>query len=304
MATDGDGPNDGIHLAVSPVCGSLSGNFADVNGGLKLKDYKTIVSFGDSYTDGGHQDGSPLDPPIIIPPNPLAGGRSTNGKVWNENIADDIGAKLMDYAAAGACTDLSLWPSNPRPLDFLGQMKIFLGQNNVLDPDTTLYTIFFGINDYEASKIDGDANMHNAALVILNQMQILASPPTNARSFLITDVYGRGAHSAAGEAYKQTIFSGINQFHMGVNVSAPLKVAFADFSRIWDGVLGTSPGFKAFGYTSTASCIVCTDSGCTTDGMCSDPAHYFEWFPGHPSKETDRIMADYVEEVLTRCDVG
>lgn len=52
----------------------------------------------DSYTDGGKHDGSPLAPPIFIPPNPEAGGRSTDGKIWIENIADDIGAKLMDYA--------------------------------------------------------------------------------------------------------------------------------------------------------------------------------------------------------------
>ena len=55
----------------------------------------------DSYTDGGgNHDGSPLAPPIIIPPGAEAGGRSTNGKLWIENIADDIGAKLMDYAVS------------------------------------------------------------------------------------------------------------------------------------------------------------------------------------------------------------
>ncbi|PSR77862.1 hypothetical protein PHLCEN_2v7683 [Hermanssonia centrifuga] len=90
--------NDGIHLAVSPKCGELSGNVTDANAGLDLRNYKTIVSFGDSYTDGGKQDGSPLNPPIVIPPDPGAGGRSTNGKVWVENIADDFGARLMDYA--------------------------------------------------------------------------------------------------------------------------------------------------------------------------------------------------------------
>jgi hypothetical protein len=53
----------------------------------------------DSYTDGGgNHDGSPLAPPILMPPNSEAGGRSTDGKLWIENIADDIGAKLMDYA--------------------------------------------------------------------------------------------------------------------------------------------------------------------------------------------------------------
>lgn len=36
----------------------------------------------------------------MVPPEALAGGRSTDGKVWVENIADDIGATLMDYAVS------------------------------------------------------------------------------------------------------------------------------------------------------------------------------------------------------------
>ena len=38
--------NNGIHLAVSPACGSLSGTTTDVNAGIDLKRVKTIVAFG------------------------------------------------------------------------------------------------------------------------------------------------------------------------------------------------------------------------------------------------------------------
>ena len=38
--------NNGIHLAVSPVCGTLSGSVSDVNAGVNLKDIKVIVAFG------------------------------------------------------------------------------------------------------------------------------------------------------------------------------------------------------------------------------------------------------------------
>jgi len=290
--------NDGIRLAVSPKCGPLSGSTADVNAGLDLSQIKTIVSFGDSYTDGGgNHDGSPLAPPVVTPPNPEAGGRSTNGKLWIENIADDIGAKLMDYAISSAVTNISLWPDNPEPVDFLGEMAVFLNQSNKLDPASTLYTIFFGINDYEDSKIDGD-HLPEAAQVIINQIKILSSPPTNGRSFLVTDVYGRGIHTATGDAYVQSIFDGLHDLHTG---SPSLNVAFANFARIWDGVLGPDPGYRAFGYTNTSSCIT-GDQG--TVGDCDDPKHYFYWIPGHPSKETMRIMADYVEEVLVYCRVS
>ncbi|KAI8996637.1 hypothetical protein BD414DRAFT_409262 [Trametes punicea] len=313
--------NNGIHLAVSPICGPLSGNVSDVNAGIDLARIKTIVAFGDSYTDGGRDDGGPLAPPVVVPPDAEAGGRSTDGRVWVEDIADDIGATLKDYAQSGACTDLSLWPSNVKKVDFIGQMNTFLNQSNHLDPETTLYAIFFGINDYEDSKTDGTANLQAAAQVILSQIRTLASPPTNARSFLVTDVYGRGTHTPEGDAMVQTIFSGLADLRANftlpdsspasasASASVPaqddgprLNFAFAEFARIWDGVLGPDPGYAAFGYVSTDACIVdCSIEACTTDGMCDDPDHYFYYIPGHPSKEGHRIMADYVEEVMTRC---
>ncbi|KAF4579656.1 hypothetical protein EYR40_000167 [Pleurotus pulmonarius] len=292
------GGNDGVYLAIGPRCGPLGGSFADVSAGVMLSNYKTIVAFGDSYTDGGKHDGSPLDPPVLIPPDVLAGGRSTNGLVWVEHLANDVGATIKDYAIAGACTDLSLWPSNPRKVDFLMEMDTFLGQNNNLDPDTTLYAIFFGINDFGDYNSDGN-HMPQAAQVVLDQIRILSSPPTNGRSFLVVDVYGLQVHSTDGELWKQQIFDGLSQFH----ANSGLNVAFIDFSRIWDAVLNPQvpPGFRAFGFTSTDPC--CAVSQCTVSGECADPDHAFYWLVNHPSKETHRIMADYVEQVLDNCAV-
>lgn len=150
--------------------------------------------------------------------------------------------------------------------------------------------------------------MQAAAQALLNQIEILASPPTNARSFLVLDDYGRGVHAPSGDAYKQTVFSGLYDLHTRTN-GTKLDVSYVDFATIWDGVLGADPGFAAFGYVSTDSC-----------NQCSDPDHYFYWISGyvisrmgtkyidikiyhdrHPSKETHRIMADFVSEVWQMC---
>ncbi|KIY44711.1 carbohydrate esterase family 16 protein [Fistulina hepatica ATCC 64428] len=287
-----------VHLAVTPRCGPLSGTTADVNAGIDPTQYKTIVAFGDSYTSGGQDNGSALAPAVIIPPDDEAGGRATNGLLWVEHLAAYMNnATLMDYAVSGACIDLALWPSNPLPYDFLQQMSLFLNQSNDLDPETTLYTIFFGINDYEASLIDGP-HMVAAAHVLVEQIQILASPPTNGRSFLVLDDYGRGNHTADGEAFKQTIFSALYDFHQ--NETLQLNVSFLSFDVIWDGVLYYPPGYRAFGYTSTAACTECTEN-CDEYGWCTDPDHYFYWIGGHPSRVTHRIMAQFVEEVLEDC---
>ncbi|CAE6509432.1 unnamed protein product [Rhizoctonia solani] len=290
--------NDGIKLVIDPTCGKLAatGNVTDANRGLRdLKKYKTIVSFGDSYTAGGVNDGSPLAPPVIIPPSPKAGGRTTNGPVWIENIANDIGARFMDYAVGGAVTDRTLWPSKANNWDFVQEADIFLSQNNSLEPSTTLYTVYFGINDVAASHKDGAANLPNAAQVILDKIQLLSGPPTNARSFLVTDSYGYGSHEAPGEAFKKKVFNGIAEMQSRV---PSLRFGFVDFAYLWDAVRGPTPGYAAFGYTSIGSCTL---NSSTIEGACSDPDHTFYWIPNHPSKQTHRIMADYVELALDKC---
>ena len=83
-------------------------------------------------------------------------------------------------------------------------------------------------------------------------------------------------HTVAGDAYVQSIFDGLRDLHY--KDPAQLNVAFADFSRIWDGVLGPDPGYEAFGYTSTESCVI--GDGKSTVGSCDDPEHYLYWIPG------------------------
>ena len=78
-------------------------------------------SFQDSFTDGSKSDGLPLDPAIIYPPNPEAGGRSTNGLTWVENLANDIGANIMDYAVSSSIESVNVCAclhcySNPPPV--------------------------------------------------------------------------------------------------------------------------------------------------------------------------------------------
>jgi phospholipase/lecithinase/hemolysin len=246
----------------------------------------------DSYTTDGKHDGSTPSPAVLTGTNPEAGGRATNGLTWVEDLAADVNATIKDYAVGGAVINVTLWPaSKAGTSDFISQTDIFLGQNNNLDPETTLYTSFFGINDWIAShKENLTAHLPLAAADYLALVNKLAGPPTNAKYWLGVDAYARDSTAdAAGDAYKGAVFAGL--------AKTKLKWGFADLQTIWDGVL-KSPGAAAFGYTSTGACTV---NSSTTVGACSDPAHTLYWIPGHPSKETHRIMANYVEEVLTNC---
>jgi phospholipase/lecithinase/hemolysin len=256
---------------------------------LQLLLYRILTYEKDSYTDDGKHDGSTPAAPVLSGDSPRAGGRATNGLTWVEDLAADANATIMDYAVSGAVVNVTLWPSKSTASDFISQSNIFLKQNNSLDPETTLYTSFFGINDYSASSTDGN-HLPDAAKDYLALVNKLAGPPTNAKYWIAVDDYGRGTDSSIGDAYKNAVFAGLAKTN--------LTWAFVDLNTLWDGVLTESPGYAAFGYTSAGACTL--NSG-TVQGACSDPAHTFYWIPGHPSKETHRIMADYIEQVLENC---
>lgn len=110
---------------------------------------------------------------------------------------------------------------------------------------------------------------------MLDSIKTLSSSPTNAESFLIADAYGRGKTTPEGEAYKQTIFDGLAQLRKDHH--SRFRYAYVDFKYIWDGVLGTVPGYQAFGFNSPGACTL---NSSTTYGACADPEHTFYWIPG------------------------
>lgn len=142
--------------------------------------HQTIDShMQDSFTFGGRSDGGPLPAAVLTGTNPSAAGRATDGPVWAEDLASDLGATIKDYAVrflsimwshthfdqgirrSGRCDPLAeqsrrIGLPAPRYALRLGQWSrlathkisiaaLFLSQNNNLDPTTTLYTVFFGI---------------------------------------------------------------------------------------------------------------------------------------------------------------
>ncbi|QRW00846.1 carbohydrate esterase family 16 protein [Ceratobasidium sp. AG-Ba] len=229
------GWNCTLKLAFKPVCGEFSSKtYVNANADIDLAKIKTaVIPFGDSWTAMNDSTGAyPPPAPVFAGTYSMAGGRASNGPTWTEYIANDTATEVHPYAVGGAVTDLSLWPTAiARHINinsFTNQTKIFLSQNNTWDPATTLYTIFFGINDYTYSKTDGFDVLLKAAEVIKNQTELLIS--AGARNILTAGLY----HNQTGSGpYKQALYDNlkaIRQEHPGINV------AFADFFPLWDAI--------------------------------------------------------------------
>jgi phospholipase/lecithinase/hemolysin len=87
-----------ISLALTCLLG------AQLVAGAASVPFSRIVVFGDSLSDTGnfyHLTGGQL------PPTPYANGRFSNGPLWVEYLADDLGMQVLlenNYAVAGATT--------------------------------------------------------------------------------------------------------------------------------------------------------------------------------------------------------
>lgn len=99
------------------------------------------------------------------------------------------------------------------------------------------------------------------------------SPTIKATDFLIVDNSGFGTSGAGVDAFHQRILGDV----AALRSKYGLRVGYVDLSRFYNAVTGSTPGYKAFGYTSPGACL---KSSSSTTGACADPAHTFMWIPG------------------------
>lgn len=286
-----------IRLKGSPVCGEVSSqSFTEVNAGVKLNATKTIVAFGDSWTSNGSNGTIPFAP-IVFPPNPSAGARqgnnfrarASNGYVWVEDLANTLGAKLIDYSVGGAVIDLSAWNTTNKGItftsdnllrtDFVAETALFLQQGHLLadlNPETTLYTVQFGINDWTQYSIGG-GDWTLAANTFLRQLGILQA--NGAQNFLIHWVYFT-------ENVTDTMQDVLHQGLQAARAQNGTNFATVNLANLFTAIR-SSP--EEWGYTNTT----CLASQNFTDFGCDDPDRSIFYIPGHPSATTHEIINQY-----------
>ncbi len=109
------------------------------------QNFKSIVAFGDSFTDNGYIDGHGFN-------------RDTNGPVWVEYLADRIACPQVDNRAwGGARTD------NGHYFGFDWSGFNWQVDNYVMTtkPEETLITVWIGVNDYWDTKDDPSNSVNN-----------------------------------------------------------------------------------------------------------------------------------------------
>jgi hypothetical protein len=109
--------------------------------------------------------------------------------------------------------------------------------------------------------IDICPDLHEVSSNVLFQIIKLSSSPLFGKNFLVVDSYGRGSTSTAGDAYKQSVFSGLGSAYNNYG----LNIAFVDLGELLAAAI-TDP--ESFGYEDVGPCTV---DETTTVGQCSSP---------------------------------
>ncbi|KAI9615130.1 hypothetical protein H4Q26_011670 [Puccinia striiformis f. sp. tritici PST-130] len=244
-------------MAVQPQCGAFtSKDSVNFNAGINLALIKTIYSFGDSWSSNGRQDGSPASPAVPQGTNPMYGRRASNGPMWTENLASNQ-RTLKSYAIGGATVDHNLWRARATKSDMVGQVDKFLSQRQPIASDSSLATIFFGINDY-SSVSEGPGTLQQAANQLLKETDRLIG--AGLRQFIIvgTTVF------QPIEFQHQLQQRGLEWFQ-NLKQSRGIKFAYVDLSSLFTAIYANP---SSFGYKSTGACL---KSASTTAGGCSNP---------------------------------
>jgi phospholipase/lecithinase/hemolysin len=111
-----------------------------------------LIIFGDSLSDTGR--GYQLSNNQVPPSPPYFKGRFSNGPLWVEYIARDLGISIKpenNYALPGAISGKRPTSNHPMEFGFLGQVEIF-EKNLKTTPiplNSTLILILIGGNDFQ-----------------------------------------------------------------------------------------------------------------------------------------------------------
>jgi len=268
------------------------------SGGKSGDTYSQIVVFGASLSDNGN---AATVVPGLFPGAPYYPGRASNGLLWIDVVAADLGNEVKPFVnggtnyAVGGSRTCEISGTSPNPFDMCYQINLYLASAlNRADADA-LYVI-------DAATVGNNifAVINNG----LSHSEITTTAPTDiakimdklykagARQFLVTNVPDVGATprgqglpspataTALSNGFNATLNNELANFRASHNGS---DVRLADFKS----AVAITTGFT----NTTDPCVVNLVS-------CATPDTYTYWDNLHPTAATGRNMAKAALAVL------
>ena len=264
--------------------------------------FSALYAFGDSLTDTGNVFALTAG---ANPGSPYFNGRFSNGPVWIETLASNLGLSInpsllggTNYAFGGAVTGPTLTSATPTLTQQLGLYNT--AHASLADPNA-LYVVWGGGNDVRALGNPIGA-MGNAVTNVEAIISTLAGE--GAKNFLVANLpdVGLTPDAIAGGPAVQAIVSGLStSFNNQLGTDLPglasglgVNISELDVYSFLNGVIA-NPG--AYGLTNVNSRCY---TGPTTGGgtVCATPNQYLFWDGIHPTAVAHAALGAYATSLV------
>lgn len=261
--------------------------------------FNHIVVFGDSLSDNGNMLAQTSG---LFPTAPIYYyGRQTNGLIWAETVAFDLGASLTNFAVAGAQTGTTnVWDDQLPGAPFGGLANQIADYTSGTVDTGARHVIAAGSNNFVSIPDDPAAAITEAVTDIVTAAATLAGAGVGIENIRVLNVPDFGLTPRlidAGLAAEGTaLTNGFNAALAGGLALAGLdKVKIFDVASLMREIVA-SPG--DYGFTNvTDACIDPTNPGlpgtCLTDWTI-DADEYMFWDDVHPTRATHLIFSEEI----------
>lgn len=268
--------------------------------------FSNLYVFGDSLSDVGNISSFFGG---LIPLPPYAPGRFSDGDVWVEYLAADLGLGMSasenggtNYAWGGAVTGGNEF--DLPPLDLTQQTGRFLTDTGGAADSGALYVVWGGGNDVR------DENTVNS---IDNLEQVISDlAAAGAENFLVPNLPNIGltpeslgdGSSAVKEALTIDFNAGLEALIDELNNSLAINIVLFDVFDLFDRLVNDPAFAAAFGLTNVNEACFTGVTGLGGEGdVCANPDEYVFWDGIHPTTAAHGLLADFASDALTAVPV-
>lgn len=278
--------------------------------------FSAIYAFGDSLSDAGNDSVATLG---LLPSAPYSDGRFTNGNVWVQDVAQNLGLPAVkpsllggtDYAYGGATTGTTA-AHTANPTDLPSQLAQFIANTPTPSP-TALYTVWAGSNDVLDIANSGETAAQQQASVrqaVANETAFIGGLVAHgAKNLVVMDVpdlgktpyeTARPATDAASSALAQTFNADLGAALQQIVATTGVKVDYVDTYSLLDQAIANP---SAYGFTNVTQPVwtgTLTNPNSGTLAATGGAQNGYLFFDSlHPTAAGHALLAAAVTQSLT-----
>jgi thermolabile hemolysin len=265
--------------------------------------FSQIVVYGDSLSDLGRAAAATSNLPAQskFPAYTDGEGRFSNGKIWVEYLADQLGIATnpnTNFAIGGATTGTVNIGQALAPTSFIG-IQTQVANNPISDP-AALYVIWGGANDY-LSAIPGEPCIPNEPCIPISNLtsEINTLISRGATNILIPNLPNLGALPATRNFGTQqtTALNNLTALHNGglataisqLSLANPtVKLNLLDVNSLFNQVVANPSNFGLNNVTD--GCLLVD---------CSTPNSYLFWDDRHPTTAAQQLIGNLAFQTVS-----